>query len=256
MPPTDPRPGEGLTTSAVAAAAGYSVQQVRDLESLGALPTAHRAANGHRVFTRDHVRVLRAYRDLALAVGPVRARSALRDVRTLPGNEALALLSSLHVGLVRERQEALDARAALLSIREEASTESAPSGEDTMTITELAGALGVRTSTLRFWEKEGLIVPERVEGGAGAARRYPLAAIREARITAALRTAGHRVPEVRDTMGALRGLYRSGDRLDAEGPLAALDERVGSIARRMSALLRAGTELADLTRAVGSGPHE
>ncbi|WP_040703269.1 MerR family transcriptional regulator, partial [Nocardiopsis salina] len=176
MAPTDPRPGEELTTSAVAAAAGYSVQQVRDLEARGTLPPARRAANGYRMFTGDHVRVLRAYRDLALAVGPVRARGALREVRTLPGDEAVALLSSLHVGLVRERQEALEAREALLAIREEAFAESAPRSEDTMTISELAGALGVRTSTLRFWEKEGLVVPERVEGRAGAARRYPLAA--------------------------------------------------------------------------------
>ena len=31
-----------------------------------------------------------------------------------------------------------------------------------MTITELAAALGVRASTLRFWEQEGLVSPDRV----------------------------------------------------------------------------------------------
>lgn len=244
----DPRPDERLTTASVAAATGYSVQQVRDLEALGVLPPAPRAANGYRVFTGEHVRVLRAYRDLALAVGPVRARGTLRDVRTLAGEEALALLSSLHVGLVRERDDTLAAQEALRVIREEAFTETAPTSEDTMTITELAGALGVRNSTLRFWEKEGLVAAERVHGRAGAARRYPLAAIREARITAALRAAGHRIPEVRDTMGALRELHRVDD------PLDALEERVEMIARRMSALLRAGAELAGLTRRVRSGP--
>ncbi|WP_017611163.1 MerR family transcriptional regulator [Nocardiopsis xinjiangensis] len=249
MCPTDPRLDERLTTASVAAATGYSVQQVRDLEALGALPPAPRAANGYRVFTGEHVRVLCAYRDLALAVGPVRARGTLRDVRTLPGEEALALLSSLHVGLVRERDDALAAQEALRAIREENGTEAAPTSEDTMTITELAGALGVRTSTLRFWEKKGLVVAERVDGRVGAARRYPLAAIREARIAAALRAAGYRIPEVRDTMGALRGFHGVDD------PLDALEERVGAIARRMSALLRAGAELAGLTRGVRSGPR-
>lgn len=249
MCPTDPRPDERLTTASVAAATGYSVQQIRDLEALGVLPPAPRAANGYRVFTGEHVRVLRSYRDLALAVGPVRARSTLRDVRTLPGEEALAQLSSLHVGLVREREDALAAQEALLAIRDEAFAETAPTSEDTMTISELAGALGVRTSTLRFWEKEGLVAAERVDGRMGAARRYPLAAIREARIAAALRAAGYRIPEVRETIGALRGFHR------LEDPLSALEERVGAIAMRMSALLRAGAELARLTRAVGSGPH-
>lgn len=114
---------------------------------------------------------------------------ALREVRTLPGEEALALISSLHVGLVRERDDALAAQEALR-------------------------------------------------------------AIREARIAAALRTAGYRIPEVRETMGALRGFHRVDD------PLDSLEERVGTIARRMAALLRAGAELAGLTHAVRSGPRE
>lgn len=250
MSATEPRSDERLTTASVAAATGYSVQQVRDLEALGVLPPAPRAANGYRVFTGEHVRVLRAYRALALAVGPVRARGALRDVRTRPVEEALALLSSLHVGLVREREDALAAQEALRTIRDEAFAETTPTSEDTMTITELAGALGVRTSTLRFWEKEGLVAAERVEGRAGAARRYPLTAIRQARIAAALRAAGYRIPEIRDTMGALRGLH------GADEPLHILEERLGTIARRMSALLRSGTELAGLTHAVRSGPRE
>ena len=65
-----------------------------------------------------------------------------------------------------------------------------------MTITELAAALGVRTSTLRFWEQEGLAVPERVT--TLRARQYGTGAIREARIVAALRSSGYCVPGVRD----------------------------------------------------------
>ncbi|WP_239647218.1 MerR family transcriptional regulator [Nocardiopsis baichengensis] len=235
------RTDERLGTADVAAATGYSVQQVRDLEARGVIAPAHRAANGYRRFSALHVRDLSAYRDLAAAVGPVPARRTMRVIRTAPRDEAAALVGSLHAGLVREREEALAARDALLAIRAEAGSEAAseagPPERDAMTITELSGALGVRASTLRFWERSGLLAPERVATRAGSARRYPLGAIREARIVAALRSAGYRIPDVRRAVAALRGLH------GAEEPLDALEARVGAIAERTLALLRAGTVL-------------
>lgn len=57
-----------MTTAAVASAAGCSAQQVRDLEARGVIPVAVGSPNGYRWFTADHVRHLRAYRDLAYAV--------------------------------------------------------------------------------------------------------------------------------------------------------------------------------------------
>lgn len=113
-----------------------------------------------------------------------------------------------------------------------------------MTITELAGALGVRASTLRFWEQEGLVRPERI---GSSARRYPVDAIREARVTAALRSAGHRIPDVRRVLGAVRELGEVGD------PLDALAARIDLIARRTLALLRAGSALAAIVDPAQTG---
>ncbi|TDB94400.1 MerR family transcriptional regulator [Actinomadura sp. 7K534] len=232
--------GEGLSTAAVSLASGYSVQQIRDLEALGVIPRAPRAANGYRRFSRRHVRDLRAYRELATAVGPVRARHAMREIRALPPGEAAALVSSFHIALNRERDDALAAREALRMIRAEAAADAEPAAEDSMTITELAEALGVRASTLRFWEKAGLVRPERVATRAGSARRYPLPAIREARITAALRAAGYRIPDVQQTMAAIRRLH------DLDDPLRTLDAHIEAITHRTRALLRAGTGLAEI----------
>lgn len=247
-----------LRTSDVARATGWSVQQVRDLEALGVLPPAGRSPNGYRTFGDDHVLALRAYRGLATAVGPVVARAVLREVRTLPLPDAAARVGALHVTLARDRDEALVARRALLAIRAEGEPAVGPGetgpdeggppagadgdGDDVLTITELAAALGVRASTLRHWEREGLVAPERVATRAGThgARAYPPAAAREARITAALRSAGYPVPAVRETIAALR-------RLDDVAPtLAALDARLDAIARRTVALLAAGADVARL----------
>lgn len=243
-----------LRTADVARESGYSVQQVRDLERLGVIPPAVREANGYRCYTPVHVRALGAYRGLASAAGPVDARRLLTTLlagvrpderRTaepaLSLADAAAAIGAVHVRLARERDEALRARDALHAIQDEAVAPDTGAGtgkadDDTMTITELAAALGVRASTLRFWEQEGLAVPARVT--TLRARQYGTRAIREARIVAALRSSGYGIPAVRDVVAMLGGL---------EGVAEAeriLDRRLDGIAARTVALLRAGTDLA------------
>ncbi|MGA4960146.1 MerR family transcriptional regulator [Streptomyces lavendulocolor] len=225
-----------LRTVDVARESGYSVQQVRDLERSGVIPPAARSSNGYRSYTSAHVRALRAYRGLAGAVGPVSARKMLTELRTATVETAAAAISGVHVRLARERDEALRARRALHAIRSETDTPEPEQESDAMTITQLAAALGVRPSTLRFWELEGLVVPERVT--ALRARRYGLPAIRAARIVAALRGSGHGIPAVRDIMASLH-------RLDgAEETERILRRRLDLIAARTVALLRAGADLA------------
>lgn len=229
-----------MNTAAVAEASGYSVQQVRDLEAQGVIPAATRSANGYRQFSAEHVSALRAYRGLAEAVGPVAARQAMRNLRTLPVDQGAALISGFHARLKDERAQALAARHALETIRSEATTDAEPVESDSMTITELSQALGVRASTLRFWEEVGLVAPERVTTRAGTARRYTLTAIREARITAALRAGGYRIPDVQTAITAVRELN------EVSNTITALDARLTTIAERTLALLRSGTLLAGI----------
>ncbi|RZS68262.1 DNA-binding transcriptional MerR regulator [Agromyces ramosus] len=242
-PPSGP-PRAPLRTSDVARASGYSVQQVRDLERLGVIPPATRSANGYRAYAAVHVHALRAYRGLAGAIGAVAARQLLTELRGQPIAEAAAAVTSVHVRLARERDEALRAQAALRAIQAEAALPDGERPDDAMTITELAAALGVRASTLRFWEQEGLVSPDRVTSL--AARRYGVAAIREARIVAALRSSGYGIPAVRGIMGSLHGL----------GGIAHADRipqgRLDRIAARSVALLHASADLAVVVSASAS----
>jgi DNA-binding transcriptional MerR regulator len=248
------------------------VQQVRDLERLGVIPPAVRAANGYRAYTAAHVLALRAYRGLASAAGPVDARRLLATTFAAAQGDpaesgtrladAAAAVGAVHVRLARERDEALRAREALRAIQAEAvapavapdadpaarAADAAPDrAGDTMTITELAAALGVRTSTLRFWEQEGLAVPDRVT--TLRARQYGTGAIQEARIVAALRSSGYGIPAVRDVVATLRQVDGV-----VEGAVQAeqiLDRRLDQIAARTVALLRAGAALAAVLDEVG-----
>ncbi|GAA0421644.1 MerR family transcriptional regulator [Leifsonia naganoensis] len=225
--------------AAVATASGYSRQQIRDLERLGVIPPAERGPNGYRSFDATHIRALRVYRGAAAAVGPVEARRVLREAWTLPLADAAALLGALHVGLAREREQAEAALRALRTIRSEGHGRAQPD-DVALTIAELADALGVRASTLRFWEQEGLVAPDRVTSR--GARSYPPAAAREARIVAALRAAGYRIPAVRSTIDAIRRSARLDD------PERSLVQRIEALAQRTLALLEAGADAAALLR--------
>jgi len=227
---------EGLTTGRLAAAAGCSVQQVRDLERLGVIPPALRRANGYRQFTALHLVALRAYGRLAIAVGPVAARETMRALRSLPHEEAVARIVVLHVDLARSREQTLQALRALDGIVDEGAHEAPGVPEDSMSITELSSALGVRASTLRFWEDRGLLSPER--SGRLGARRYPPAAVQEARVIAALRAGGYGIPAVQAVMASLRTVA------DARDAREALTRRLRVIASRSEALLLAGADLA------------
>lgn len=229
-----------MNTATIAAATGYSAQQVRDLETLRVIPAARRTPNGYRRFSKVHIGALHAYRNLAYAVGPVEARRVMREMRSQPSGEAVSLVCTLHKRLHDQREQALSARAALEAIRAEASTEAEPVASDTMTITELSQALGVRASTLRFWEEAGLVAPERITTRAGSARRYHLSAIRQARITAVLRAGGYRIPEVQRAMTAITEWN------DVSSSLEALDARIADLGQRALALLRAGSALAEI----------
>ncbi|HOZ58308.1 MAG TPA: MerR family transcriptional regulator, partial [Nakamurella multipartita] len=226
-------PPPAFTTAALAAATGYSVGLVRDLERLAVIPPAARHTNGYRRFGPAHAVALRAYRALAIALGPVTARITLREVQALPYDEAIARIVALHVALARARADALAALDALTGIVDEDRHEAtaADTDADAMSISELAAALGVRTSTLRFWEQQGLLTPERT--GPLQSRWYPLAAIRDARIVAVLRAGGHRIPAVQAVLRSLRDV---GDTQDLH---AALSDRLRTIARQSEALLRA-----------------
>lgn len=230
-----------LRTVDVASLSGYSVQQIRQLESRGVIPAAAREDNGYRRYSDVHVSALSAYRDLAFAVGPVAARSVMTELQRLDPREAIALLSGKVTEVDEHRRQVVAARSMLLSIRSEAETAGEHEGETTdesMTITELAEAVGVRASTLRYWESEGLTTPLRVGSGARTARLYRFGAIRDARITAALRSGGYGIHEIREALAVVRGLG------DTSSMLAALDDRLDDLALRGAAVLRAGGVLA------------
>ncbi|MEV0777200.1 MerR family transcriptional regulator [Streptomyces sp. NPDC050428] len=229
----------------VARRAGYSVQQVRNLERDGVLPPVARSAAGYRIYGEVHLQSVLAYRALAVGTGPVEAKRIVRAVHDRPVPDVLALLDSAHARLDRERTDLRLAREAAAAISAEPVEDVRPS--DSMSVSELAAALGVRPSTLRHWDAEGLAVPDRVPPR--ETRRYSPAQTRDARIVHQLRAAGYRIGQLREL---LPGLRRGHGSQDVAAGLAARDM---SIAARSRALLDAGAALSAVLAATGSTSH-
>ena len=230
-----------LRTADLARRSGYSVQQVRKLEREGVLPLTSRTAAGYRQFGDIHLHALHAYRALAVALGPVGAKQLLRGVGTLPRADTLAALDAAHAELTAARADLATARAAAKYIADEPIA--SVSAEDSLTVGELATALGVKASTLRHWDAEGLVTPDR--DATGRARRYSPQQVRLARIVQQLRTSGQPIKTVRDFVPALRSGLRQPDLA------AAFAARDHAIERRSSALLDAANSLRVLL-----GPEE
>ncbi|MFK0247907.1 MerR family transcriptional regulator [Amycolatopsis azurea] len=214
-----------LKTAEIARRVGCSVQQVRNLERDGVLPAATRTVSGYRNYGEIHLRSALAYRALAAGVGPVEAKKIVRAVHRDPLPEVLALLDAAHAGLDAERADLREAREAVRVISREPIGD--VRGSDAMSVSELASALGVRPSTLRHWDAERLVVPDRDPRGT---RRYTPSQVRDARIVHQLRLAGYRVEPLRALMPELR---RSRRLEDVASALAARDEGITARSRAL-----------------------
>ncbi|MGW1737911.1 MerR family transcriptional regulator [Nocardia sp. NPDC001965] len=226
-----------LRTADVARRSGYSVQQVRNLERDGVLPPVPRTATGYRVYGEAHLWSVRAYRALATGVGPVAAKEILREAREQGPSRLFTLLNRAHARLDRERRDIEFARAAARAIAEEPVGDIRPA--DAMSISELARALGIRASTLRHWDAEGLVVPRRA---GQSARRYMPGDVRAARLVRQLRLAGYGIDSLRELIPRLRDAGGWGE---ISGVLA---ERDAGIDSRCAALFEAAAALHMLLR--------
>jgi DNA-binding transcriptional MerR regulator len=222
-----------MRTADVAHRVGCSVQHVRNLERDGVLPPVTRTATGYRTYGEVHLQSALAYRGLAAGVGPVEAKKIVRAFHQCSVSQALALLDSAHARLDTERADLRQAKEAARAISSEPIDDVRAS--DSMSISELAAALGVRPSTLRHWHAEALVTPDRdpVRG----TRRYTPAQVRDARIVHQLRKAGYRIAPLQALLPQLRRTRRSED---VDSALAARDI---SITTRSRALLDGASAL-------------
>ncbi|WP_170284710.1 MerR family DNA-binding transcriptional regulator [Kribbella amoyensis] len=226
--------------------AGISVQQVRNYEQAGLLPRATRTAAGYREFDESHRRALIAARALVRAYGWDGAVTILAAVHRDDRQTAVAQVDRAHAQLDREReriQRALQAFEVVVTHpldtdpRMSAALDQMARQGTHLRIGQLAALLGVRTSTLRFWEQAGLIRPGRER--ATGYRVFDIGAARDAHLVRLLREGNFPTTIIR---AALDEMHSSPDgRPDRVG--AELSRRNAQLHERSWARLRADAAL-------------
>ncbi len=175
-----------------------SAQAVRNYEDAGVFPPAARTETGYRSYTPVHAQALRTFLALRAGHGHGQAVEIMRAVNDADLESAYRLIDAAHVALRTERDTRTEVAAALDSL---STTAPAIPGRP-LTVGELARRLDLHPATVRAWETEGILHPDR-ERGTGY-RRYDAEAVRDAEIARQLRRGGYRLHQVARFLESLR----------------------------------------------------
>ncbi|BCJ30493.1 MerR family transcriptional regulator [Actinocatenispora sera] len=211
---------------------GLSAQTVRNYDAAGVLPPTERTATGYRRYTPLHAQALRAFLALHRGHGHRAAVDIMRAVNRGDTDTVYRLIDAAHAELGAERDTRAEVATALGEL---SGTTPAPLRGQPLTVGELARRLGVHAATLRTWEADGILHPDRDR--ATGYRRYGPDAVRDAEIARQLRRGGyplHRVARF------VESLHEAGG---AEPLRAFLDSWQERIAARSRALLTGAAHL-------------
>lgn len=178
---------------------GLSAQAIRNYDDAGILPPTERSTTGYRRYTLRHAQALRAFLALRRGHGHQPATEIMRATNRGDTESAYRLIDAAHVALLAERDTRTEVAAALDSL---ATTTPAIVQGPPLTVGELARRLGVHPATLRTWETEGILRPDR--GRATGYREYGPECVRDAEIARQLRRGGYRLSQVAQFIESLR----------------------------------------------------
>ncbi|USQ86905.1 TioE family transcriptional regulator [Streptomyces phaeoluteigriseus] len=249
--------GERLRPVDLARAHRLSTQAVRNYEEAGILPAAERTAHGYRAYTPLHARALSAFLALVPGHGHRTAASIMRAVNEGATDEAFHLVDESHAQLLEDRRTLRAVENALRDLEPD-TTRSSPSGtfarkapSDAFArntpsgtfIGPLAHQLGVRSATLRKWERAGLVRPRR-DPRTGY-RVFDEADVRDARLARQLRRGGYPLEQIAPLIAQVRS---AGGLQPLE---AALTDWRARLSARGRAMLTGAAELEAYLRARG-----
>lgn len=176
-----------------------SAQAVRNYDDAGILPPTERTESGYRRYTPLHAQALRAFLALRSGHGHQQAMEIMRATNRGDTESAYRLIDAAHVALLAERDTRTEVATALGGL----STTVLPTVNGRpLTVGELARRLGVHPATLRTWETEGILRPDRDR--ATGYRHYGPDCVRDAEIARQLRRGGYRLHQVAQFIESLR----------------------------------------------------
>ena len=177
-----------------------STSALRHYEAWGLVPEVERAANGYRIYGKKHEAYFQCIRALLPGFGMGLVRQVMPLVVKGEKLEALWIVNKAQVDLRAERDTALRAMELMERLGE---AELPPHlDKNAFTIGEAAKLANVSASAIRYWEKEGLIKPER--HGESGFRLYTQSDIRSLLIIRTVQRAAYSLDIVREVLSGLR----------------------------------------------------
>jgi DNA-binding transcriptional MerR regulator len=176
-----------------------SAQAIRNYGDAGILPPTKRSETGYRRYTPLHAQALRTFLALRGGHGHQQAMEIMRATNRGDTESAYQLIDAAHAALLAERETRAEVATALDSL---STTTPAPVHGQPLTVGELARRLGVHPATLRTWEAEGILHPERHR--TTGYRQYAPDRVRDAEIAQQLRRGGYPLRRVAEFIESLR----------------------------------------------------
>jgi DNA-binding transcriptional MerR regulator len=164
-----------------------------------------RLPNGYRRYTTAHLQALLTSRTLITGYGWSQALEIMRHLHKNQQDTAFALVDEHHAKLHHARQEVSKTLAALQTVVGGLAKVDTGlhliEGEKLFQVGEAAREVGVKVSTLHFWEAQGLLRPVRAEES--GYRLYDTAEMLRLHVVVLLRKAGYNFPIIKSVLTEL-----------------------------------------------------
>lgn len=210
-----------LRTKDLAQAVHISVQQVRNYEAGGFIPTVERSPSGYRRYTRQHLVALKTARHLIGGYGKQQTQQIMQAVHQGRLSDALALIDERHAELTKMRLQ-LEQTLAALNLLATQLPAKIHSHSERLRVGAAAHRVGVQVSALRFWEQQGLLHPIREDSS--RYRLYDEQQLQRLHVVALLRHANYDFPAIRTTLHELEAGQ-------PQRTIAAIEQRRSKLAR-------------------------
>ena len=189
-----------LRTHDLAQTGNISVQQVRNYEASGLIPQARRSPSGYRLYTQQHLAALQTVRSMVPGYGWQRTPAIMQAIHRGDLAAALAIIDERHAELTGKRLQVQQTLLALDTLTTQ-SNPSQSSRPQLVRVGEAARQVGVRVSSIHFWEQQGLLHPKRDQYS--RYRLYDEQQMRRLRVVVLLRDAGYRFDAIQSVLDEL-----------------------------------------------------
>ncbi|KNB73448.1 MerR family DNA-binding transcriptional regulator [Brevibacillus reuszeri] len=136
---------------------GLSTSTLRNYERQGLVPPCQRSQAGYRIYTEEHLAYFECIEAMSLGFGMEITVQVVRGLQAKKMDSVLWLVTNSQANLYRDRQLAKSNIQMLESQEKETSSREESTEQEWMTIGEASAKTSIPASTIRHWEKIGLI---------------------------------------------------------------------------------------------------